>query len=85
MMANTAPTIASHIMPAWIAACSTSSLAKKPNIGGTPASENIASSIRNAIHGELWFKPRRSSISSHSKPARDSARITPNEAMLISA
>ena len=49
-------------MFASIADFSTSTLAKKPNSGGTPASENIASTIRPANHGERRLSPFRSSI-----------------------
>jgi hypothetical protein len=66
-------------------ALSTMSLAKKPNSGGTPASENIAIAITPAYHGLRWLRPLKSSISSASKPARASSMIMPNATAAISA
>ena len=40
-----------RILSASTAAFSTRNLPKKPNSGGTPASENIVSDIRKAYHG----------------------------------
>jgi hypothetical protein len=52
-------------------------------VGGIPASENIASSMMNAHHGERVFRPLRSSRVSASKPLRESRRIMPKETRLV--
>ena len=39
----------------------------------------MITSITKAYHLERWFRPRKSSRFSASKPARDSSRIMPKE------
>ena len=60
------------------------SLAQKPTNGGTPAVENISTSIIAASSGSRLASPLKSSISSCSNPLRLSIRITPNEARVVS-
>ena len=60
------------------------SLAQKPMNGGTPAVENISTSISGASSGSRVDRPLKSAISSCSKPLRLSIRIMPNEASVVS-
>ena len=64
---NTA-TSASHTISMRTTASSTSSLAMKPTVGGTPAMENMISAIMAAYQESRSFSPLRSSSRSASKP-----------------
>ena len=59
------------------------SLAQKPTNGGTPAVENINTSISAASNGSRLASPLKSAISSCSKPLRLSIRIMPNDARVV--
>ena len=65
---------------AWI----TASLAKKPTIGGTPASENMNTVITPATQGLRFARPAKSPISSLSKPWRDRNMISPKVPKVVS-